>query len=161
MRGRGSGQCTRCTTATALGITTSIRHFWTEGALRTLLVYPLVLIIFRPAPTVAAVAGALIALWSYFEHLDIRLSYGRCRLLLTSPQYHRIHHAAGPGYADRNFVAMLPLWDVVFGTYYPARPDEYPATGVASGAEPRNLLDAVLWPFVQRNRASALLSEHQ
>jgi sterol desaturase/sphingolipid hydroxylase (fatty acid hydroxylase superfamily) len=137
----------------AFGITTSIRHFWTEGALRTICVYPLVLIVFRPAPTAAA---ALIAFWSYFEHLDIRLSFGRAGLLLTSPQYHRIHHAAGAAYADHNFVAMLPLWDWVFGTYYPARRDEYPPTGIASGAEPRGILDAVLWPLVRLRRGAGV-----
>jgi sterol desaturase/sphingolipid hydroxylase (fatty acid hydroxylase superfamily) len=36
--------------------------------------------------------------------------------LLTSPQYHRIHHSLKPAHFDKNFAAWFPLWDILFRT---------------------------------------------
>jgi sterol desaturase/sphingolipid hydroxylase (fatty acid hydroxylase superfamily) len=64
-------------------------------------------------------------------------------------------HAANERLANRNFAAMFPLIDVIFGTYYAPQPDEYPASGLTSGKEPAGLLDIALWPFVVRRRVGS------
>ena len=40
--------------------------------------------------------------------------------MVVSPLFHRLHHAIGVGHTGPakgcNFAAVLPLWDVLFGT---------------------------------------------
>lgn len=40
------------------------------------------------------------------------------RYVLYSPTGHRIHHSALPEHKDKNFGALFPAWDWIFGTYY-------------------------------------------
>jgi sterol desaturase/sphingolipid hydroxylase (fatty acid hydroxylase superfamily) len=40
------------------------------------------------------------------------------RYVIYSPVGHRIHHSALPEHKDRNFGALFPVWDWMFGTYY-------------------------------------------
>jgi sterol desaturase/sphingolipid hydroxylase (fatty acid hydroxylase superfamily) len=40
------------------------------------------------------------------------------RYVLYSPTGHRIHHSALPEHKDKNFGALFPVWDWIFGTYY-------------------------------------------
>ena len=37
--------------------------------------------------------------------------------LLVTPSHHRVHHACDGDYLDRNFGAILIVWDRMFGTY--------------------------------------------
>ena len=83
--------------------------------------YPLVMIAFR--------------LVESLSHSNVRLGFGRRGSpLLVGPQYHRMHHAiehARPPF-DRtmgcNFAIILPVWDVIFGTW--RRDPAFPPTGV-------------------------------
>ena len=72
------------------------------------------------------------ALWvhTFIIHGNIRSNFGWLGTIFISPQYHRIHHSIEPRHRDRNFGTITPLWARLFGTYYPAGKDEYPATGV-------------------------------
>ena len=126
--------------------------------------FPLVVIAFR--------------LIESLSHANVRLGFGRLGSpLLVGPQYHRVHHAVEHARApfDRargcTFAVILPVWDIVFGTWHPARHpahrDEpgFPPTGVAGLADAatscgfvRHQLEgfrrlwAALAPFVDRRR---------
>jgi sterol desaturase/sphingolipid hydroxylase (fatty acid hydroxylase superfamily) len=67
----------------------------------------------------------------------VRLGFGRLgSVFLVGPHYHRVHHsiehAAAP--FDRphgcNFAVILPIWDLIFGTW--RREAAFPQTGVAT-----------------------------
>ena len=84
--------------------------------------YPLVMIAFR--------------LIQSLSHANARLGFGRLgSALVVGPQYHRLHHAIAHAQApfDRtqgcNFAVILPIWDVIFGTW--CREPKFPPTGVA------------------------------
>ena len=92
-------------------------------------------------------------------HANVRTNYGPLGHLLVSPQYHRVHHSIDPEHVDRNFGAILTVWDRLFGTYHHDR-HVYPPTGVAEveftvpeGASPRvwtaYFVRQVRWPFAQ------------
>jgi sterol desaturase/sphingolipid hydroxylase (fatty acid hydroxylase superfamily) len=117
--------------------------------------FPLVMIAFR--------------LVESLSHTNVRLGFGRLGSGLVGPQYHRLHHAIEHARTpfDRtmgcNFAVILPVWDVIFGTWQ--REPAYPATGVASlaGAQVRcgylrhqlegfRRLGAVLARLVDRRR---------
>lgn len=56
-----------------------------------------------------------------FSHINARIGFGRIgERILVSPRYHRLHHAranpAEPHIHDHNFAAVLPIWDILFGT---------------------------------------------
>ena len=70
---------------------------------------------------------AIVAVTQLIEslsHANVRLGFGPFRALLVSPQYHRLHHAAGLGHetagkgtlGGHNFAVLFPVWDVLFGT---------------------------------------------
>ncbi|MFO1057643.1 MAG: sterol desaturase family protein [Dongiaceae bacterium] len=69
-----------------------------------------------------------------FYHANLRIRFGAIGdRLLVSPCFHRIHHAIGLGHDGPargcNFAALLPVWDILFGTanFAPI----YPPTGVS------------------------------
>ena len=81
-------------------------------------------------------------------HLNVRWQVGRASFLYCSPQMHRIHHSPLPQHQDRNFAFVLPLWDVIFGTYYAPSWDEFPPTGVDGEKEITSFVEAQI--FTQR-----------
>ena len=132
---------------TALNVTTTQRaHFLEHFLIPVFMTLPLVLLFRLPASDVIFIA-AIPAAWAYLVHMNIRVSFGPLWWLLTSPQYHRIHHSIEPKHFDRNFALWFPLWDILFGTAYRPRRNEYPETGV-SGVEVTTFSEATVLPFV-------------
>jgi sterol desaturase/sphingolipid hydroxylase (fatty acid hydroxylase superfamily) len=130
-----------------VNVTTSFRHHWLETVLQPLFVLTPVFLLFNPA------VGPVIWLilfqrsMSYFVHLNSPIRFGWFNRFLTSPQSHRIHHSKSPQHIDKNFATMLPLWDILFGTYYHPQEHEWPATGV-NGVRVTSLWQAIIMPFV-------------
>ncbi len=63
------------------------------------------------------------------SHANARISFGRVgERLLVSPRFHRAHHGVlAAGQRSCNYGAVLPWWDMIFGTADFSR--DYPATG--------------------------------
>ena len=92
--------------------------------------------------------GVILFTWNnVFIHTNIRFSLRFLTPLITGPQIHRIHHSTLPQHFDRNYAAMFPIWDVLFGTYYHPQPDEFPPTGVHDEQEVGNFSAAIALPF--------------
>ena len=95
-----------------------------------------------------------------FYHANLRIRFGAVGdRLLVSPCFHRIHHAIGLGHDGPargcNFAALLPVWDVLFGTanFAPI----YPPTGVGDQLTGRRYGDGLFeqqWLGVKRLAAS-------
>jgi len=57
---------------------------------------------------------------SVFNHANVRLPAGIdrvLRLLVVTPDMHRVHHSVEPRETNSNFGFNLPWWDRLFGTY--------------------------------------------
>ncbi len=55
--------------------------------------------------------------WGFFIHANIRWRLGPLEWLVSTPAFHHWHHTlAAP--TDRNYAAMLPWLDRIFGTLY-------------------------------------------
>ncbi|WP_428488345.1 sterol desaturase family protein [Rhodopila sp.] len=69
------------------------------------------------------------------SHANVRLSFGWLgERLLISPRFHRAHHGVlAAGQRSRNYGAVLPWWDMIFGTADFSR--AYVRTGDPSGEE--------------------------
>jgi len=60
----------------------------------------------------------ILALQSVFVHGSIGWNLGAIRKITTTPQFHHWHHTAQREHLDRNFSISLPLFDLLFRTYY-------------------------------------------
>ena len=130
----------------SLNVSTSGRHYWAEHSLKIITIYLVVALIFKTNLTLVAMYG-LISIYNYFLHMNVKSGFGRWSALINSPQYHRIHHSALPEHRNCNFAALFPVFDVLFETYRQPRENEYPPTGLDSGAQPSGLAEAILWPL--------------
>jgi len=134
----------------SLNVTTTTRAFWLEPAIKAVFVYPVVGILFQVPPSIYAIYSVTV-LYHFVNHLNLRVHFGRFWVVLNGPQYHRIHHSVLPEHFNRNFAAFFPVFDLIFGTHHRPRPGEFPMTGLDTREEPRNVLEAVIWP-VRRSR---------
>lgn len=124
-------------------------HPVNEIVQRSLIAAPLLLLGFE-ARTFAALAPIL-TLHALVLHADVPWTYGRVGRWLTSPRFHRDHHARGAGVV--NLGGLTPLWDRVFGT---ARFSDVEPT--AFGVEedvPDGVLGSLWWPFSRGGASDA------
>jgi sterol desaturase/sphingolipid hydroxylase (fatty acid hydroxylase superfamily) len=134
--------------AEALSAVTGARHFWLEEPVIT--AFAVVAIVFKIPPQMVTPLVLLYLLPEGLSHMNIRLSLGRFALVINNPQYHRIHHSIEPQHRDKNFCKMLPLFDVIFGTVWKPRKDEFPKTGLDTREKPVGILDGIIWPVRHR-----------
>ncbi len=127
-------------------VTTAVRHFWLDPVLKSLTVWLAVGLLFKGSPTISLIYG-LLTLYNFVIHSNTRLDFGRWSWALNAPGYHRLHHSASPEHFDVNFAALLPIFDVLTGSYRPARPGERPATGLDTGDRPHTLAEVLAWPL--------------
>lgn len=70
---------------------------------------------------IAVIIGYFVQLW---QHANVTIEIGVLKYVFVTPQSHRLHHALGEELRDKNFGAVLSVWDVLFGTYVaPSRED--------------------------------------
>jgi sterol desaturase/sphingolipid hydroxylase (fatty acid hydroxylase superfamily) len=63
-----------------------------------------------------------------FLHANVRWRLRPLQRLVATPEFHHWHHERSPAAHNRNFAGLLPVWDIVFGTYrvpQDARPARY------------------------------------
>jgi sterol desaturase/sphingolipid hydroxylase (fatty acid hydroxylase superfamily) len=112
-----------------MNVTTSLRHHWIEDPLRVVLAILPMTLLYKLENHEVYFLALLLGNWGYFVHANVRIDFGRMTAWLSGPMLHRVHHSIEERHRDKNFAAYVPLWDVLFGTYF--RPDGYPRTGVA------------------------------
>ena len=87
---------------------------------------------------------------SMFNHGNVRLPKNvdrMLRLILVTPDMHRVHHSVIPEETNSNFGFSLPWWDRLFGTYtdQPQNGHEAMSIGIEQFRESRDLrLDRML-----------------
>jgi sterol desaturase/sphingolipid hydroxylase (fatty acid hydroxylase superfamily) len=76
-------------------------------------------------------------LWGFFVHANLSWRFGWLERLIATPAFHHWHHTNdGPAYVNKNYAAMVPGVDWLFGTLYlpGRRPLRYGSdTAVATG----------------------------
>lgn len=65
-----------------------------------------------PVVAIVTVAGTI---WSFFIHANVRIRLGPLEWLVSSPAFHHWHHT-NDKHRDRNFAAIFPFIDWIFGT---------------------------------------------
>jgi sterol desaturase/sphingolipid hydroxylase (fatty acid hydroxylase superfamily) len=122
-------------------------HHWLENALRVpLILLPMSFIISVSVPEVI-VYTMILQFMGQMTHANSKISYGLFRYVFSEPRFHRIHHSAEERHWGKNFAFMFPFWDVIFGTAYFPKPNEYPRTGLSNQKEPRSIVEYIAAPF--------------
>jgi len=127
-----------------MNVTTALRHHWLETPLEAALVTIPTAILFGD-PRISLASYVLTRASGNFIHLNSRINLG---LLFGSPAVHRVHHSKLPEHIDKNFAAVFPLWDFIFGTYCKP-PKSAPPTGLASGETVYSIPYALVMPFAK------------
>ncbi len=107
-----------------IDVTTGLRFHPLEIYLSTLIKLAAVALLGVSAPAVIAFE-VLLNGTSLFNHGNIRLGEGFdrvLRLLVVTPDMHRVHHSVIVRETNSNFGFNFPWWDRLFGTYRP-QPD--------------------------------------
>jgi len=100
-------------------VTTGLRFHPVEIVLSTLLKLAAVAVLGPPVLAVVAFE-VLLNGTSMFNHGNVRMPAavdGILRLIVVTPEMHRVHHSAAIRETNSNFGFNLPLWDRLLGTY--------------------------------------------
>ncbi len=120
------------------------RHFNLSTALRQESAYALSgWMFFLPMAVVGvppaqfAIAGIAVLFYQFWIHTEHVGSLGPLDRWLSTPSNHRVHHATNERYIDRNYGAILVVWDRLFGTFEPeSEPCVYGTTQPLVGWDP-------------------------
>jgi len=106
-------------------VTTGARFHPIEIILSMLIKFATILVLGPPIIAVVIFEVALNAM-AMFNHGNVRLPLGLdrvLRLLVVTPDMHRVHHSVEDNEANSNFGFNLSVWDRILGTYI-AQPRE-------------------------------------
>lgn len=133
--------------------TTGIRFHPVEILLSMLYKFLCVLLL-GPAAIAVFVFEVLLNATALFNHANLHIPYkldGYLRLLLVTPDMHRVHHSVHPKETDSNYGFNLSIWDRLFGSYIPQPADGHTdmIIGVANYQhhKPSSLLWSLLLPI--------------
>lgn len=82
------------------------------------------------AELLPVIVGVIGIVWSFFVHANLSWRLGWLEQIISTPSFHRWHHT-NDAMRDRNYAAILPVLDRIFGTLHlpKSRPMEYGIDG--------------------------------
>ncbi len=104
-------------------------------------------------PLVFSSMYAISTLYQFWIHTELVGKLGWLEEWLNTPSHHRVHHAINPQYLDKNYGAILIVWDRLFGTF--VREEEPPVYGLVKPFHSYNPVWAQIEPVVSLFAASA------
>jgi sterol desaturase/sphingolipid hydroxylase (fatty acid hydroxylase superfamily) len=130
----------------AMDVTTGVRFHPVEIVI-SMLYKLLIVLMLGPPPEAVIIFELILNMTSMFSHGNIAIPVvvdRWLRLVLVTPDMHRVHHSVLRNETDSNYGFNLSWWDRIFGTYI-----DQPAEGhlqMSIGlAEYRNIGELTLW----------------
>jgi len=118
--------------------------------------HPLDWVFFAPAfvflvvagftPELAGVLVAVQIVIGIFLHANVRWHLRPLQKLVATPEFHHWHHANEAAAHNTNYAGLLPLWDLVFGTYR-VPTDRRPLRYGVSDPVPAGLVSQLWYPL--------------
>ncbi|NQX92877.1 MAG: sterol desaturase family protein, partial [Flavobacteriales bacterium] len=68
-------------------------------------------------PELFAVSIGLNLLYQFWIHTEVVDTLGPLEWILNTPSHHRVHHGVQEQYLDKNYGAILIIWDRLFGSF--------------------------------------------
>lgn len=100
-------------------VTTGSRFHTLEIILSMLIKFAVILLLGPPVVAII-IFEVILNATAMFNHSNVRLPHGAdqlLRLLIVTPDMHRVHHSIHDDETNSNFGFNLTLWDRLFGTY--------------------------------------------
>jgi sterol desaturase/sphingolipid hydroxylase (fatty acid hydroxylase superfamily) len=95
-------------------------------------------------PMLYALTGTI---WSFFIHANVNWRMGWLENVISTPGFHHWHHTNdGPTYVDKNYAAIFPWLDRLFGTFFLPK-DAWPIRYGTDTAVATSLVGQILQPF--------------
>ena len=91
-------------------------------------------------------------MWGYFIHANLRWRFEWLSWLVSTPAFHHWHHT-NDEHIDKNFASMLPVMDLIFGTWYLPRRVWPPCYGIKGSMAP-GLAGQLVQPFLPQAEPS-------
>ena len=105
-------------------------------------------------PSLFAVAGIVVLFYQFWIHTEHVGSLGWLDRWVSTPSNHRVHHATNARYLDRNYGAILVVWDRLFGSFEPeSEPCVYGTTVPLAGWDPLHAVSVNYVELARRVRA--------
>ena len=82
-----------------------------------------------------------------YVHMDLDFEHGSLKYLIASPVYHRWHHADVPEAYGKNLANVMPIYDVMFGTFYNPGKCDAPMGALMTGVEDKSAIAIMTYPF--------------
>ena len=98
-------------------------------------------------PTVTLSSAPILTFYAIFIHADVNWDFGPLRSVIATPVFHRWHHSRDREAWDKNFAGLLPLWDILFGTFYMPK-GRYPENFGICEPMPKTYIGQLWQPFV-------------
>jgi sterol desaturase/sphingolipid hydroxylase (fatty acid hydroxylase superfamily) len=98
------------------------------------------------APVALAGIAPLLTILAILIHANVDWDWGPLRSVIASPRFHRWHHTSEHEGLDKNFAGLLPMWDILFGTYYLPK-GKVPALFGTNTQVPPGLVGQIVFPF--------------
>ena len=144
-------------------VTTGVRFHPLEIVLSMLIKLAAIALIGAPVAAVV-IFETLLNAAALFNHGNVRLPARAdrlLRLLVVTPEMHRVHHSIEEDETNSNFGFNLPWWDRLLGTYraQPRAGQEGMTIGITTFRDPRTCLwlpGMLTMPFVGETREYAL-----
>ncbi len=129
-----------------IDVTTAIRFHPVEIALSMIYKFAVITVL-GAGPWAVLLFEVLLNATAMFNHANIRLPGpldAVVRLVVVTPDMHRVHHSVHRRETDSNYGFSLSVWDRLFRTYVPQPEDGH--TGMSIGLEQyRDFSPARLW----------------
>jgi sterol desaturase/sphingolipid hydroxylase (fatty acid hydroxylase superfamily) len=103
--------------STEFNASTALRLAWLEPLVSWYVLVPIVLVGFDVVQ--AILMFQILLTYQTWIHSKKIPHLGAIEKIFNSASSHRVHHGSNPRYLDKNFGAVLIIWDRMFGTYEP------------------------------------------
>lgn len=134
-----------------------------------MLIKAAVILLLGPPVVAVVIFEVLLNATSMFNHGNVRMPAAvdrALRLLLVTPDMHRVHHSIDQDETNSNFAFNLSVWDRLFGTYreQPRAGHEEMTIGISTFREANRcvwLSGILLLPFIGKVTDYAINRRHR
>jgi sterol desaturase/sphingolipid hydroxylase (fatty acid hydroxylase superfamily) len=123
---------------------TAVRNNFLIQTFRYAFWAPLALIGFDPVAII--LMDSIAYFYQLFVHTQTIGSLGLLEYFLNTPSLHRVHHGSNPQYIDKNYGAILIVWDRLFRSY--RKEKETVRYGITKNVDPQNVPNIMFHEFI-------------
>ncbi len=95
--------------------TTAMRVSFIDNLVTWIFYLPAIIIGFHPY--IVLLCFFLVLSYQFWLHTELIGKLGWFEKIFMTPSQHRVHHGSDEMYLDKNFGALLSIWDRIFGTF--------------------------------------------